>query len=275
LQNDLLLLFNDNHNNQHTSNVNIQLSNTNHQPSNNNIQQSSNNQHTLDNNNSFFQIDSQQANNQSSITTFSNELNLAKQIEALKEQNQLLKVQLNNLSNNSIQNNTQANVNSANNNFYQQQNYRNIDHNKIYYQMDKLLRYEHHIKTYDIHFETKTTPSSLFYTRFPRPMFFDNNDYLNKYNKLIEEFQTEAMKINYEEFKSRINETKTKLNNLKNTYNHVPDIDTYFENIKRDAENNNFNSFNKKYSAITRYISRPLNKDSFKYYKNYLMFFLV
>jgi hypothetical protein len=71
LQNDLLLLFNDNHNNQHTSNVNIQLSNTNHQPSNNNIQQSSNNQHTLDNNNSFFQIDSQQANNQSANTTFS------------------------------------------------------------------------------------------------------------------------------------------------------------------------------------------------------------
>jgi hypothetical protein len=74
------------------------------------------------------------------------------------------------------------------------------------------------------------------------------------------------MSLNIDEFHNRLRHTNSKLNEIKNKFIHLPDIDKYFENIQKDAENAQLVSFNNKYAAVTRYVSKPLTKDSHRYY---------
>jgi hypothetical protein len=97
-------------------------------------------------------------------------------------------------------------------------------------------------------------------------MYFDNDSYLDKYNKIIENFQKETMALNMEEFKLRLNHTTTKLNEIKNKYVHIPNIDNYFEKILQDAQKNNNPIFSNKIAAVTRYVSKPLTKESHRFF---------
>jgi hypothetical protein len=99
---------------------------------------------------------------------------LIKQNELLTSQNQLLNQQLNNHNTNTLNiNNSSSNSNQINNNIFRQDNFKNIIHDKVFYLMQKVLKLDHHLQIYDIHSKNSTTPPSLYYTDFPRPMFYD------------------------------------------------------------------------------------------------------
>jgi hypothetical protein len=191
----------------------------------------------------------------------SNEDFLIKKLEMLEQQNKLLMEQINKNNNNNTEQMIQHNQH------YQSDSFKELNHNQIYYLCVKIQKLEHHLQIHDLHKKTNTTPGSLFYTNFPRPMFFDNDEYLSDYNKIIEKFQSDVMSLNIEEFHNRLRHTRSKLNEIKNIFIHLPDIDKYFENIQKDAENAQLVSFNNKYAAVTRYVSKPLTKDSHRYYK--------
>ena len=58
---------------------------------------------------------------------------------------------------------------------------------------DKILMARHHINIMNLHLENKTTPASLFFNRFPFPFYSHDEEFVQKYNNRIEEFQRDVM----------------------------------------------------------------------------------
>jgi hypothetical protein len=89
--------------------------------------------------------------------------------------------------------------------------------NKIAFTMDKIMRDENSKQIIDIHMSASTVPASLFYHRFPRPIstFSDNSEYMDRYNELIRNFQTEALNLNYEFTEQSLAKNESELSSLK------------------------------------------------------------
>jgi hypothetical protein len=85
---------------------------------------------------------------------------------------------------------------------------------KIIFNINKKIRYECHISILKSHLnkEIISTPSSLFYNRFPRPFFMDKIEFINKYNKMINDFQVNTMNLIIEELEIRLNDIKEMIN---------------------------------------------------------------
>jgi hypothetical protein len=79
----------------------------------------------------------------------------------------------------------------------------------------KLIRYDSHLKILSTHIEAKTTPSSYFYNRFPRPFLQDDEEYIKDYNDLIGKFQLEAMNLNKKYLSARSNTINKNLEDIK------------------------------------------------------------
>jgi hypothetical protein len=90
--------------------------------------------------------------------------------------------------------------------------------NNIAFTMDKIMRDENSKQIIDIHMSASTVPASLFYHRFPRPIstFSDNSEYMDRYNELIRNFQTEALNLNYEFTEQSLAKNESELSSMKN-----------------------------------------------------------
>ena len=89
--------------------------------------------------------------------------------------------------------------------------------------MDKSERYKHHINVVDTHLKRKnekgesikSTPASLHFNRFPTPFLSDDADFIQKYNKIIEDFQEKTMNLMLERLSSRVSIIDSKLAAIK------------------------------------------------------------
>ena len=92
----------------------------------------------------------------------------------------------------------------------------------------------------EIHTQKETTPSTLFYNRFPKPFFRDNQPFLDKYNDLIKEFQYSSLRLIIGEIESRLE-----------------DIEETIEGEKQNIINSNIlNGFNINIANLVEYINK-------------------
>lgn len=79
--------------------------------------------------------------------------------------------------------------------------------NRLHRLVNKLLRYKNHQSILSIHKRKGTTSKSLFYNRFPSPFFNDDQEIIDKHNKLIENSQKDIMKLITETLDAKITKT--------------------------------------------------------------------
>jgi hypothetical protein len=114
--------------------------------------------------------------------------------------------------------------NNSNNNNSQTTNLRNFKRilkssrgdKSLVFNINKVLRFRNHITIFDIHKRKKTTPNSLFFSRFPMPFFPNDESFVNKNNLIIEQAQNSFMEIINETLHEKIEQIKVEINTFKN-----------------------------------------------------------
>ncbi len=137
---------------------------------------------------------------------------------------------LNDLFDNKIK---RLNLNNKNNNSVKHEIALNDkDFIKVKRIYNKKIRFNRHISNFEFHLNNNpiTSPKSLFYYKFPWPMFKDNDEFINKYYDIIEDAQKKIMNLNLEELKKRnqvldvdLDKLKTELKD-KDRWNGVDDM---------------------------------------------------
>lgn len=86
----------------------------------------------------------------------------------------------------------------------------------LHFKVNKLLRYRHHCKLVEIYRRRDSTPSSLYYNRFPRPFFCDDEAFIDKHNKIVKKCQEEFMMLISETLDSKLVAIENEINELEN-----------------------------------------------------------
>jgi hypothetical protein len=109
-----------------------------------------------------------------------------------------------------------------------------------------------------LHIDAKTTPASLFFNRFPQPFYAHDNDFVEKYNKRIIEFQTNVMNDIIEFSQSKIVKYENDLNSHINLIANKPnDFNSIIENKYKQIEFEKRDYFERKMNKARRCISKP------------------
>jgi hypothetical protein len=117
---------------------------------------------------------------------------------------------------------------------------------------------KHHINIMRLHIDAKTTPASLFFNRFPQPFYAHDNDFVEKYNSRIIEFQTNVMNDIIEFSQSKIVKFENDLNNHINLIANKPiDFNSIIENKYKQIEFEKRDYFESKMNKARRCISKP------------------
>ena len=108
---------------------------------------------------------------------------------------------------------------------------------------NKKLRYENHIKIFKTHIENGTTPSSLFFNKFPRPLLSDDHEFVEEHNNLIKDFTMKNMQLCENFLNKRVITIDTKLGEIKSNLSHCnssqdfnPKFDQLFQNNQKSLE---------------------------------------
>lgn len=89
------------------------------------------------------------------------------------------------------------------------------ENNKLIFLLNKSIRYKNHVAIAKIHINKRTTPNTLFYNRFPRPLFPYDVNFINKYNIIIENFQKETLSLMNETVENELKIIDTEIISLK------------------------------------------------------------
>ena len=123
---------------------------------------------------------------------------------------------------------------ASNNNLVHDPVFKDVNQIKILNLMEKIAKFKNHINIFRIHLSKNTTPSTLFFNRFPKPMFYDDEHLINSYNDIILKAQTDLIKASikscedklkyYEdELLGYINSLNTNDRNIKELYKKLED----------------------------------------------------
>ena len=141
------------------------------------------------------------------------------------------------------------------------------DDNYIKNCFNKIKRYENHIKLFKSHIGNGSSPPSLFYNRFPVPFLADDENYVEDYNDLINEFQTKAMNLSIKYLYKRISKNEEKLQAKKDSMKEKNDsklVDTHVTSLEstvnKDLEKY-FTDKNEQFNRITiqKYVAKNQN----------------
>jgi hypothetical protein len=142
---------------------------------------------------------------------------------------------INSLLSSSNNNVTHSSTNSSQNS---QSSFSSFNEAKFYIKnsLDKILRYNNHIKIFDTHLSNNTTPPSLFYNRFPQPFLADDNEFVNKYNNLISEFQVNTLNLCKEFLVARVEKIEAGLLSIKGSLISDTTLDSKLADLKTESE---------------------------------------
>jgi hypothetical protein len=131
---------------------------------------------------------------------------------------------------------------------------------KVKRDYNKRIRYQNHINNFNIHLNNNpmTTPDSLFYCRFPWPMFKDDEDFIKKYYDIIEDTQKRIMLLNIEYLNEKITVLDQNLDVIKDNL------------IKEEKWDPNQNKENLDFITVENVFKECINLEERKL-KNYLM----
>lgn len=90
-----------------------------------------------------------------------------------------------------------------------------------------------HISTFDLHLKNKTVPSSLFYNRFPYPMFDRDSEFVNQFNSIIHDCQVKMIDLCSSHCKAKVDKHDSNISKIIDKYKNTHDMD----NIYKDSEN--------------------------------------
>jgi hypothetical protein len=90
---------------------------------------------------------------------------------------------------------------------------------KLIFNVNKSVRYTNHESIFDIHISKGTTPSSIFFNRFPKPHFDKDEFFVEKHNEIIENTQKAIIDLIKHSLKSKIESLTTEINTFKNGIN--------------------------------------------------------
>ena len=108
--------------------------------------------------------------------------------------------------------------------------------NEIKKNFNKKLRYNFHVNQFEKHLQNSTCPQSLNYDRFPIPFLQDDENFVNKYNQLIETFQRDTMALCIESLRERVDKIDSYLLEVKDKLkDSEANIEQKFENIEKSV----------------------------------------
>lgn len=124
--------------------------------------------------------------------------------------------------------------------------------------ISKKLRLANHINIIKSHISNKTTPSSLFYCRFPRPFFWDDEEYVKMHNERISKWQIEAMNQDIDYLNKKINEIDLEINVLsQNANDFSKSKSVVIKTIESEVEKSLKPIFDKSSEKINRIVAKP------------------
>lgn len=110
---------------------------------------------------------------------------------------------------------------------------------KVKQLFNKKLRYENDIKILKIHEELKSVPEQLNFDKFPEPFLKHNLSFIEDYNKLLSNFQSEIMSLIKRSLKSELDILQKDLNYYKsNLRGIVNNVDEFIDNLHKHEEKN-------------------------------------
>jgi hypothetical protein len=95
---------------------------------------------------------------------------------------------------------------------------RDRENKELVFLFNKQIRFRNHLAIAQIHFDNGTAPSSLFYNRFPRPLFPTNSNFIDKYNIIINNFQKETLKLITSTLENELTQINDKINIFKDKF---------------------------------------------------------
>ena len=125
----------------------------------------------------------------------------------------------------------------------------NQEAKKLVYNVNKYLRFKNHQALFEIHSSKKTTPHSLFFCRFPEPFFNKDQDFIEKYNSIIEKTQSDIICLIRESLLYKIDAINTEINTFKNSNrnddndNNLLDLNEFVSYVMKKEENALKNNF--------------------------------
>ena len=114
----------------------------------------------------------------------------------------------------------------------------------------------------EYYIKSDKTPNSLFYNRFPCPMFNDNDGYIDDYNNIIKNTQKSIIKLNIQYGNKKIEIIKNQIFDYKSKLNsNNRDLDSYFKAMEDLVNFQLEPEIQRSFQKANRLIVKPFNKD--------------
>jgi hypothetical protein len=97
----------------------------------------------------------------------------------------------------------------------------NRDNKNLWYLLDKTIRYRNHSTIFKIHKSNGTTPDSLYFHNFARPFFPQDEEFVDRYNKIIETFQKSTIDLIVGTLEKKNESIQNEIAKLKPQFNNV------------------------------------------------------
>ena len=126
-------------------------------------------------------------------------------------------------------------------------------------------RAKNHIKNMQSHKAINTTPESLNFNAFPQPFLPHDESFIEKYNNLIAQFQTNSMDLIIDTLEMSIKELETDNLAHKVVLSQTGDVDSILESISNKVKKYYRTRFQKANDKVRRVVMRPfkvVNKES-------------
>lgn len=132
-----------------------------------------------------------------------------------------------------------------------------IESNKIKNFYRRILKKQNHVSLIEFHINNETTPSQLFFDKFPQPFLTNDPEAIDEYNSIIRETQVKLMRSNIKHLKKQITKLELNLKTIRDMIPSNEDTDSLFKTIRDKVELDLKPEFEKADAKAKRLVSRP------------------
>lgn len=127
----------------------------------------------------------------------------------------------------------------------------------------RILRKKNDIKLLEFHLNNETTPSALFFDKFPVPFLWHDEEAVNDHNQIVKEAQQKMLESSIKHLNRQLASLQSNLEQLKpSVVNFVSDSARFFNDLKQSLEKELSDEFRKADEKAKRFTSRPFTVSS-------------
>lgn len=123
-------------------------------------------------------------------------------------------------------------------------------------EIENKLLCNNHISNFAIHLSNNTVPSSLFYNRFPSPMFDHDKDFVDKFNEIIHESQIKFINLCSSHCEAKMAKHSENIDRIINKYKDNYEMDNIYKELENRVNDNLKDKFTKSATKISSYVPR-------------------